>query len=163
MYGTPAPSSECQHPEAWPASTYGLLREVLDSGALNNHWALGRLGNWVHVVTGDNDCATQSEKDEVANEQLENAAIDATGIENVTNNESSEEASESVIASSHFNVVSDEFSSDRTFHTAVNDDEEKAEEKGATFGDLMKSLQSFDKTGQVDVPESRDNVNDTFA
>ena len=113
-------------------------------------------------MTGDNDCATQSEKDEVANEQLENAAIDATGIENVTNNESSEEASESVIASSHFNVVSDEFSSDRTFHTAVNDDEEKAEEKGATFGDLMKSLQSFDKTGQVDVPERRDDVNDMF-
>ena len=23
----PAPSSECQHPEAWPASTYGHLRE----------------------------------------------------------------------------------------------------------------------------------------
>ena len=28
LYGTPAPSSECQHPEAWPASTYGHLRGV---------------------------------------------------------------------------------------------------------------------------------------
>ena len=27
LYGKPAPSSECQHPEAWPASTYGHLRE----------------------------------------------------------------------------------------------------------------------------------------
>ena len=27
LYGTPAPSSERQHPEAWPASTYGHLRE----------------------------------------------------------------------------------------------------------------------------------------
>ena len=27
LYGTPAPSSECQHPEAWPASTYGYFRE----------------------------------------------------------------------------------------------------------------------------------------
>ena len=27
LYGTPAPSAESQHPEAWPASTYGHLRE----------------------------------------------------------------------------------------------------------------------------------------
>ena len=27
LYGTPAPSSERQHLEAWPASTYGHLRE----------------------------------------------------------------------------------------------------------------------------------------
>ena len=27
LYGTTAPSSEFQHPEAWPASTYGQLRE----------------------------------------------------------------------------------------------------------------------------------------
>ena len=26
LYGTPAPSAESQHPEAWPASTYGELR-----------------------------------------------------------------------------------------------------------------------------------------
>ena len=26
LFGTPAPSSERQHPEAWPASTYGYLR-----------------------------------------------------------------------------------------------------------------------------------------
>ena len=46
----PAPRAEPQHPEAWPASTYGHFREVLDSGALNDHWALGRLGHWVHVA-----------------------------------------------------------------------------------------------------------------
>ena len=28
LYGTPAPTSERQHPEAWPASTYGHLRGV---------------------------------------------------------------------------------------------------------------------------------------
>ena len=28
LYGTPAPSAERQHPEAWPASTYGHLRGV---------------------------------------------------------------------------------------------------------------------------------------
>ena len=28
LYGMPAPSAERQHPEAWPASTYGHLREV---------------------------------------------------------------------------------------------------------------------------------------
>ena len=28
IVGTPAPSSERQHPEAWPASTYGYLRGV---------------------------------------------------------------------------------------------------------------------------------------
>ena len=28
LYGTPAPSTECQHPEAWPASTYVHLRGV---------------------------------------------------------------------------------------------------------------------------------------
>ena len=28
LYGTPVPSAECQHPEAWPASTYGHLRGV---------------------------------------------------------------------------------------------------------------------------------------
>ena len=28
LYGTPAPSIESQHPEAWPASTYGHLRGV---------------------------------------------------------------------------------------------------------------------------------------
>ena len=28
MYGTPAPSAERQHPEAWPATTYGHLRGV---------------------------------------------------------------------------------------------------------------------------------------
>ena len=50
LYGMPAPSAERQHPEAWPASTYGHLREVLDSGALNDHWALSRLGHWVHVA-----------------------------------------------------------------------------------------------------------------
>ena len=27
LYGTPAPSSERKHPESWPASTYGHLRE----------------------------------------------------------------------------------------------------------------------------------------
>ena len=31
MYGTPAPSAESQHPEAWPASTYGHLRGVPDN------------------------------------------------------------------------------------------------------------------------------------
>ena len=46
----PAPSAESQHPEAWPASTYGHLREVLDSGALYDHRALSRLGHWVHVA-----------------------------------------------------------------------------------------------------------------
>ena len=35
LYGTPAPSSECQHPEAWPASTYGNLREGISE--LNLH------------------------------------------------------------------------------------------------------------------------------
>ena len=49
LYGMPAPSAECRHPEAWPASTYRHLKEVLDSGALNDHWAFGRLGHWVHV------------------------------------------------------------------------------------------------------------------
>ena len=34
MYGTPAPSSESQHPEAWPASTYGHLRGVPDNKKL---------------------------------------------------------------------------------------------------------------------------------
>ena len=28
LYGTPAPSAERQHPEAWPASTYGHWRGV---------------------------------------------------------------------------------------------------------------------------------------
>ena len=28
LYGTPAPNAERQHPEAWPASTYGHLRGV---------------------------------------------------------------------------------------------------------------------------------------
>ena len=28
LYGTPALSAERQHPEAWPASTYGHLRGV---------------------------------------------------------------------------------------------------------------------------------------
>ena len=28
LYGTPAPSAERQHTEAWPASTYGHLRDV---------------------------------------------------------------------------------------------------------------------------------------
>ena len=42
-----APSAEHQHPEAQPASTYGHLREVLFGGALNEHWALSRLGDWV--------------------------------------------------------------------------------------------------------------------
>ena len=28
LYSTPAPSAELQHPEAWPASTYGYLRGV---------------------------------------------------------------------------------------------------------------------------------------
>ena len=109
-------------------------------------------------MTGDNDCATQSEKDEVANEQLENADIDATGTANVTNNESAEETSESVIASSHFNVVSDEFCSDRTFQTAVNDDEEKAEEKGVTFGDLMKFLQSFQEKRKIEYAEELETL-----
>ena len=27
LYRMPAPSAECQHPEAWPASIYGHLRE----------------------------------------------------------------------------------------------------------------------------------------
>ena len=31
-YGTPAPSSESQHPEAWPASSYGHLGESADIG-----------------------------------------------------------------------------------------------------------------------------------
>ena len=34
MYGTPAPSTEGQHPEAWPASTYGHLRGVPDNKKL---------------------------------------------------------------------------------------------------------------------------------
>ena len=34
LYGMPAPSSECQHPEAWPASTYGHLRGVQDNKKL---------------------------------------------------------------------------------------------------------------------------------
>ena len=31
LYGMPAPSAECQHPEAWPDSTYGHLRGVSDN------------------------------------------------------------------------------------------------------------------------------------
>jgi len=34
LYGTPAPSAESQHLEAWPASTYGHLRGVLDNKKL---------------------------------------------------------------------------------------------------------------------------------
>ena len=34
LYGTPAPSAESQHPEAWPASTYGYLRGVPDNKKL---------------------------------------------------------------------------------------------------------------------------------
>ena len=30
MYGTPAPSAESQLPDAWPAGTYGHLRESAD-------------------------------------------------------------------------------------------------------------------------------------
>ena len=36
LYGMPAPSSECQHPEAWPASIYGHLRESVDFGVSVN-------------------------------------------------------------------------------------------------------------------------------
>ena len=32
LYGTPAPSTECQHPEAWPAIIYRHLRESDDFG-----------------------------------------------------------------------------------------------------------------------------------
>ena len=49
MWGASHPS-EHQHPEAWPTSTYGHFREVFVSGALDDHWALGRLGYWVHVA-----------------------------------------------------------------------------------------------------------------
>ena len=34
LYGTQAPSSESQHPESWPASTYGHLRGVPDNKKL---------------------------------------------------------------------------------------------------------------------------------
>jgi len=34
LYGTPAPSAESQHLEAWPASTYGHLRGVPDNKKL---------------------------------------------------------------------------------------------------------------------------------
>ena len=36
LYGTPAPSAERQHPEAWPASTYGHLRGVSIKKVLAN-------------------------------------------------------------------------------------------------------------------------------
>ena len=36
MYGTPAPSAERQHPEAWPASTYGHLRGVPENNSLSS-------------------------------------------------------------------------------------------------------------------------------
>ena len=49
-----APRAERQHPEAWPASTYRQLREVLVSGPLDGQWALGCLGHSVarHSVAG---------------------------------------------------------------------------------------------------------------
>ena len=50
LYGMPAPSAEHQHPEAWPASTYKLLREVWVTGVLNDNCPLGRMGQWVHVT-----------------------------------------------------------------------------------------------------------------
>ena len=33
LYGTPAPSTECQNPEAWSASIYGHLKEFYCSKA----------------------------------------------------------------------------------------------------------------------------------
>ena len=36
-YGMPASSVESQHPEAWPASTYGYLRGVSRYEVINEH------------------------------------------------------------------------------------------------------------------------------
>ena len=43
LYGTPAPSAEPQHPEAWPASTYGHLRGLSPKIVLANKVLFARI------------------------------------------------------------------------------------------------------------------------